>query len=74
MNRVFLMVIALTPALALSGCTLKQPTYNAELGGFPILTTENVAYQDSSNHRTKGAGLDSSFDSARARHRDAYTR
>jgi hypothetical protein len=71
MSRLFFLVLALLPALALSGCTLKQPAYNPDLGGFPILTTKNVAYHDSSNPRTTGVGTSPSLDSARARHRDA---
>jgi hypothetical protein len=71
MYRIFLLLVALVPALTLSGCTLKQPEYNPDLGGFPILTTRNIAYHDSSNPRAKGVETRSSSDTARARHRDA---
>jgi hypothetical protein len=50
----FLLYIA-TPLVLLSGCSLRAPVYNPELGGFPMYkNTQQVSHEVESRQRKDG--------------------
>jgi|688.fasta_scaffold1361572_1 hypothetical protein len=58
MSRALLFALILAPAVGLSACTLRQPAYNPELGGFPILNSKKVVYRSTTPERSQEARLD----------------
>jgi len=57
MSRALLFALILFPAVGLSACTLRQPAYNPELGGFPLLNSKKVVYGSSTAEQSQEARL-----------------